>query len=195
MLICIACRPMSCISESAVTYFATLKQKANQMVTQEIIGLPAHLSAVKSLFLFSIDCSGYCMNAIWLSCSDIHMTKCASYNIPGQRKCCCYVLYWAAKSGVQKSCLTICDWWENSLFEALVLNQSSFLVGRWRKRCHLHFLLWLLQKYLNGWENANSIFPCCLKIVWENKYYSLHNFHILGHIMLFARNGWHDLTK
>lgn len=135
------------------------------------------------------------MNAIWLSCSDIHMTKCASYNIPGQRKCCCYVLYWAAKSGVQKSCLTICDWWENSLFEALVLNQSSFLVGRWRKRCHLHFLLWLLLKYLNGWENANSIFPCCLKIVWENKYYSLHNFHILGHIMLFARNGWHDLTK
>lgn len=38
-------------------------------------------------------------------------------------------------------------------------------------------------------------FPAVKKIVWNNKYNSLYKFHILGHIMLFALNGWHDLTK
>lgn len=51
MLICIACRPVSCVSENTVMYFATLKQKANQTVTQKVPNQSASTSFCHEKFI------------------------------------------------------------------------------------------------------------------------------------------------
>lgn len=51
MLTSIACRPMGCISDSTVMYFATLKQKANQIITQKVPNQSASTSLCHEKFI------------------------------------------------------------------------------------------------------------------------------------------------
>lgn len=165
MLICIACRPVSCISESAVILL--LQNKKQTKWSHRRISLPAYVCHEKfTLILFRMIRILYEYYLPFMTRHTLWPNVCLVYSISVQRKC-CYVLLWAAKGNVQKSCLTICDWWENALFIVPVLNQGSFLESKWRKRYHLHFF----------WARSERLA------------------NILGLIMLFGLNGWHDLTK
>lgn len=128
---------------------------------------------------------------------DIRPNVGPAYCIPGQKNIVAMFCTWLLRvMFVWKSCLTVCDWWANSLLEPLVSNQGFFLRGWWRNMSHPHFLLW----YLECWLIAGRVFPCykkgiIVKIIRDYNYYILHKCHFLCQIMLFVINGWHDLTK